>query len=454
MLKALAAIVLVCLAAAALFATVAWRAPINPVSPPKAASFEPERMRRGAELAAIGNCISCHTQPGGAAFAGGRSIETPFGTIHSTNISPDVETGIGAWSEEAFRRALTEGVDRQGRHLYPVFPYDHFTKLAREDVAALYAFLITREPVRASAPANDLQFPFNLRPLIAGWNLMFLRAGTYRPDPGQSETWNRGAYLVEALAHCGACHTPRNRLGAEKRSERFGGGEIEGWTAYALNQASPAPVHWNADSLRLYLRNGWQKDHGVARGPMAAVIDNLDAADDADINAMATYIASLVGQASDEPRRAEAKRLFLAAVGTGAVRQSADANDMGAEIFRSTCAGCHDGARPLPYGGITLERSTAPSGPNARNLINVVMWGLPPAEGKLSPIMPGFAGVLSDPQLVALLSYIRARFSDKPAWTDLEKDVRDTRSGARPVVIYSAHGVDPAVGSVREGEGR
>src|SRR5262249_19589506 len=159
-----------------------------------------------------------HTAPGGRAFAGGLALPAPFGTIYSTNITPDEATGIGRWSEEAFRRALWEGVDHGGRHLYPAFPYDHFPLINERDVSALYAFHRTRAPVAATAPANKLPFPLNFRPLLAGWKLLFLHTGRFQPDRSQSEEWNHGAYLVNGLAHCGACHTPRNALGATQRN--------------------------------------------------------------------------------------------------------------------------------------------------------------------------------------------------------------------------------------------
>jgi mono/diheme cytochrome c family protein len=349
---------------------------------------------------------------------------------------------------------MREGVDREGRHLYPVFPYDHFTLVKDEDIRALYAYFMTRGSVRATAPANDVPFPLNLRPLIAGWKVLFLRPGPYAPDAAQSDVWNRGAYLVEGLAHCGACHTPRNILGAEKTQDRFAGGEAEGWTAYALNQASPAPVPWDSEALRIYLRNGWHEAHGVARGPMAPVIDNLASIPDSDLRAMTTYMVAIIGEPSAQ-RRLAGKALIEhahkpgprsepASTETQTVAGSDHPRTPGALIYQAACASCHESGRPLPFGGIDLALSTGPSGPDARNVINVVLWGLPPAEGERSPIMPGFAGSFSDQQLAALLSYMRSRFSDKPAWADIEKDIRDARTGRRPVMVYPAPGTDPA----------
>ena len=201
---------------------LAWRRDIAPVARAEPSSIDPALVEAGARLAAVGNCIACHTVPGGEAFAGGLAVPTQFGTIHSTNITPDEETGIGAWSEEAFARAMHEGVDRAGRHLYPAFPYDHFTLVTPEDNRALFAYLMTRQPVSSTAPENDLAFPYNIRMALAGWKLLFLDEGVFEPDPAKDETWNRGAYLAEGLAHCGACHTPRNALGARDQGSPSG----------------------------------------------------------------------------------------------------------------------------------------------------------------------------------------------------------------------------------------
>src|SRR5258706_4726048 len=246
---------------------------IEPINPGTSSRFDPQLVRHGAELAALGDCNTCHTVPNGKAFAGGLPVPTPFGTIYSTNITPDPETGIGRWSEPAFQRAMHKGVDRDGRHLYPAFPYDHFTLVSNEDNRALYSFLMTRQPVRAVAPENALPFPLNIRSVVAGWKLLFLHQGPFRADPAHDAVWNRGAYLVQGIGHCGACHTPRNILGAEKTGQVFAGGEAEGWHGFTINAASPAPIPWNADSLNAYLRQGWHGLHGVARGPMAPVAD-------------------------------------------------------------------------------------------------------------------------------------------------------------------------------------
>ncbi len=403
---------------------LAWRPAIATIEPPAPQSFDAALVKRGRDLAAIGNCNDCHTVRGGKAFAGGFPVPTPFGTIYSSNITPDAETGIGRWSEAAFRRAMRSGVDRDGQHLYPTFPYDHFTNVTDADDQALYAYLMTRQPVHAPAHENQLSFPLDQRLVIAGWKLLFLRHGSYRPDNTQSAEWNRGAYLVEGLAHCGACHTPRNALGAERASAQFAGGDVENWHAYAINAQSPAPVPWDADALFGYLRDGWHPDHGVARGPMAQVVSNLSEVPQSDIRAIATYMAAVFGApTADRKRRGEA----VLAQAKSPAAQASPVDAAGASIYAATCATCHEAGRPLPYGGVNLALSTAISSPDPRNAANIVLSGVRPVEGEPSPIMPGFASSMNDGQISALLNYLRARFSNQPAWTGVEKTVEDAR---------------------------
>jgi mono/diheme cytochrome c family protein len=408
---------------------IAWRPAIAAIEPPAPASFDPALVKRGRDLASIGNCSDCHTVRGGKAFAGGLPVPTPFGTIYSSNITPDADTGIGRWPEEAFRRAMRSGVNRDGQHLYPTFPYDHFTNVSDEDDRALYAFLMTRQPVHAPARANQLSFPLDQRVVVAGWKLLFLRRGSYQPDPNKSAEWNRGAYLVEGLAHCGACHTPRNALGAERASAQFAGGDVDNWQAFPINGQSPSPVPWDADALFAYLRNGWHPDHGVARGPMAEVVSNLSAVPDADVRAIAVYMASVFGAPTpDRKRRGED---VLAQAKQPETKPDAgppaQANAQGALIYAAACAGCHETGRALPYGGVNLALSTAINGSDPRNAANIVLSGVRPVEGERSPIMPGFAPSMNDGQIAALLNYLRARFSNQPAWTGVEKTVEDAR---------------------------
>jgi mono/diheme cytochrome c family protein len=408
--------------AIAAFAVI-WRPAIAAIDPPQ--SFDAALVKRGRALAATGNCGDCHTVRVGKAFAGGLPVPTPFGAIYSSNITPDPETGIGRWPEAAFRRAMRSGVDRGGRHLYPTFPYDHFTNVSDEDDRALYAYLMTRQPVRAPARANELSFPLDQRFVIAGWKLLFLRRGTYQPDDTRSAQWNRGAYLVEGLAHCGACHTPRNALGAEQASAPFAGGDVDNWHAYAINAQSPSPVPWDADALFIYLRDGWHPDHGVARGPMAQVVSNLSSVPESELRAIATYMAGVFGAPTPDRKRRGDEVLTQAK--SPAIRPP-EINAAGAAIYAAACAGCHESNRPLPYGGVNLGLSTAISSPDARNAANIVLSGVPPVEGERSPIMPGFAASMNDQQISALLSYLRARFSNQPPWTGIEKTIAGARN--------------------------
>lgn len=418
-----AAIVALIGGAIAAFA-VTWRPAIDTIEPPAPQSFDPALVKRGRVLAAIGNCSDCHTAPGGKSFAGGRAVPTPFGAIYSSNITPDPDTGIGRWPEAAFQRAMRSGVDRAGHHLYPTFPYDHFTNVTGEDDRALYAFLMTRPAVRAPARANDLSFPFNQRFVVAGWKLLFLKKGTYQVDSTQSAEWNRGAYLVEGLAHCGACHTPRNALGAEKATASFSGGDVDNWHAYAINAQSRSPLPWTTDALFHYLRQGWDSDHGVARGPMAEVVANLSSVPEGDVRAIALYMTSVFGPPTqDRLNQANATRAEM----KSSPARPALANAAGASIYAAACATCHESGRPLPYGGINLRLSTALSAPDPRNAANIILSGIRPVAGERSPIMPGFANSMTDDQISALLGYLRGRFSSQSAWTGVERIVRDAR---------------------------
>jgi len=261
-LRLLSIVVILLIVAAAGFALWSRRPEIAAIEPPPSQVFSRQQIEKGAELAALGDCNICHTVSGAAAYAGGRPMPTPFGTIYSTNITPDPQTGIGRWSEEAFRRAMREGIARDGRHLYPAFPYDHFTHARDDDLNALYAFVMTRQPV-ANPPQDDrLSFPFNQRWLLAFWNLFYLDTTRIEPDPRHDAQWNRGAYLVEGLGHCGDCHTPRNLLGAEESGLALAGGEAEGWSAPALNTASPAPA---SGMGRRAWRGRWTNEAGDKR---------------------------------------------------------------------------------------------------------------------------------------------------------------------------------------------
>ena len=234
-------------------------------------------------LANYGDCTACHTRPDGPPFAGNLPLKTPFGTIYTTNITPDPETGIGTWSREAFRRSMKDGVDRKGRHLYPAFPYDHFTKVKDADIDAIYAYLMAAvAPVRETTRGNDFGFPYNIRATLAVWKLLFLDKTPFRPDPSKDAEWNEGAYLVEGLGHCGACHSPRNFMGA-RTTPAYGGGSAEGWYAPPLNKDNLSQQPWTKVELVVYLMDGWHAKHGMAAGSMTPVVDALHKQNEIDV---------------------------------------------------------------------------------------------------------------------------------------------------------------------------
>jgi mono/diheme cytochrome c family protein len=394
-------------------AFLVWKPQIAPIEPAKSSAFARSLVANGAMLAAIGNCAVCHTAAGGKPYAGSRPLPTPFGTIYSSNITPDAETGIGRWPEEAFRRALREGVDREGHHLYPAFPYDHFTHLTDDDIHALYAFVMAREPVSSRPPENKLPFPFNIRPLLAGWKLLFLTTGPRAGDANQSAEWNRGAYLAEALGHCGACHTPRNVLGAERKSRAYAGGESEGWDAPALDANSPAPVKWTALQLYAYLSSGWQAQHGASAGPMAPVTDNLAGVPEKDVRAIAVYIASLSKDRT-----------------TPSLPQTPDPGPPAtAAIYAGACGACHDSPPGTASKGLPLSLSSALHEARPRNALNAILHGIARRPGESGPYMPAFDGMLTDAQIAELTAYIRTRFAKAPAWSNIGDELGKIRKG-------------------------
>lgn len=401
---------------------------IAAIKPPPATAFDRALIDKGASLVAIGDCAVCHTKPGGKPFAGGSELLTPFGSIFSTNITPDVDTGIGAWSLAAFTRALREGIDRSGNYLYPAFPYEHFTKVTDGDIAAIYAYLMTRPPVIARRVKNKLKFPFNIRILLAGWNLLFLHEGAYTPDPTHGEKWNRGAYLVEGLGHCGACHTPLNILGAERGDNaRYGGETLEGWHAPALNADSPAPVPWTADALINFLLDGWDVDHGIAAGTMTPVVNGLGSVSDDDVEAIATYILSFQDK-TNLAARTKAAKSFAEKVAFGPSPTAPSSPDTalgrGEATFARVCANCHRaGTDTAP-----LALSSVVNGPDSRNLIHIIDQGIEPPRNSVNRSMPAFRGSLSASDLADLVRFVRSHFSRKPAWPNVIAHIAKARA--------------------------
>jgi mono/diheme cytochrome c family protein len=419
-------------------AILAWHPAIEPIQPPARESFNASLVQRGARLSAIGNCATCHTANEASPYSGGLALATPFGTIYSTNITPDAKTGIGAWPEQAFRRAMREGISRDGHHLYPAFPYDHYTHVTDDEIKALYAFMMTRDPIEAPAHPNDLKFPFGFRPLLAGWNLLYLDKSPFRPDPAQSVEWNRGAYLVQSLGHCGACHSPRNALGAEDKRQYLGGGEAEGWYVPALNARSPSPLPWTVEQLTAYLRTGLARDHAIAGGPMQGVVDSLSNADQKDVQATAVYIKSTLGMPSPEQQARANAAIARAAVGSlAAVRpatppRSKDEENLmklGASVYEGACARCHDAGRQDSSGGaLPLPLAIAVYDPDSRNLVHIIREGIFPPAGQPGRWMPDFADALTDQQMIALVSYLRRYAADAPPWPDVPASVEKAKS--------------------------
>src|SRR6187431_1179159 len=401
-------------------AVLPWRS-IAPIARPDPSTWSAATIARGQQLAALGDCAVCHTVVNGAVNAGGRAIETPFGTIYATNITPDVETGIGAWSYPAFERAMREGIHRDGRHLYPAFPYTHFAKSSDADMQALYAYLMAQPAVRAETPQNALAFPFNLRPLMAGWNALFHKANTFQPDPAKSETWNRGAYLVEGLGHCSACHSPRNALGAEKANAYLAGGFAEGWEAPALTSLSQAPIPWSEDELYTYLRTGESRLHGVAAGPMAPVVKELAALPDSDIRAMAVYLGSFNETATDKSAQHALAAGLENSTGTRVVSASA----VGARLYEGACAVCHEvGGAPLFGSRPSLALNSNLHSAVPDNLIQLILHGIAKPAATDLGYMPAFKDSLTDGQIAELAAYLRRQFApDKPAWTGIQAAV-------------------------------
>ncbi|MGJ7582030.1 molybdopterin cofactor-binding domain-containing protein [Variovorax sp. RHLX14] len=412
-----------------------WRSVIAPVAFTTPA-YSASTIERGRVLAAIGDCAVCHTATGGAPNAGGRAMDTPFGTVYTTNLTPDADTGLGSWSFTAFQRAMREGVSRDGHYLYPAFPYTAFAKTSDDDLQALYAYFMSQPAVHAETPKPDMKFPFNVRPLMAGWNALFHDPMPYAPVAARSAEWNRGAYLVNGLGHCGACHTPRNALGAEQGGAAFLSGAIaDGWEAPALNGMSRAAVPWNADELYRYLRHGHTEWHGIAGGPMAEVVRELQQVPDADVRAMATYLASPdASTAAPASNATSAETAALAARATRAVQTAAAGRGQllgpAQRMFDSACAACHhDGDGPTLLGinkPLALNSNLTSDRPD--NLLRTILDGVRAPATKGIGFMPAFRDALDDAQIAELAGYMRARFAPQAApWPELAKDVARVR---------------------------
>ena len=387
------------------------------------ASYPAETLERGRQLAALGNCVTCHTSAQGKPNAGGLGIQTPFGTVYSTNLTPDTQTGIGLWSQQAFNRAMREGISRDGHHLYPAFPYTSYTRTSDDDLTALYGWLMSQEPVRQATPETKLAFPFSLRPLMAFWNALYLTPGPaaqpLQADVERSPAWLRGDYLVNGLGHCSACHTSRDALGGERSGLAYlSGATIDGWQAPALNARSLSPVPWTETAFYDYLRNGHSAEHGSASGPMAPVIRQLAQVPDEDIAAMSHYLASFQEQSAS----ASAAQNYV----TQAAAREPLLLGPAQRMFQAACASCHhDGDGPRLIGvNIPLALSTGMHSAQPDNVIRVILEGIrKPASDQIG-FMQGFAKQFDDRQLSELLTYMRSRFAPTQSpWQDLEQKI-------------------------------
>jgi len=416
------------LAAVIAAACIAWIIMWRPALAPQTAipSFDDTRIARGANVATLGMCASCHTPDLSRPFAGGKPIETPFGTVHSTNITPDAATGIGTWSLDAFTRAMRKGVARDGHLLYPAFPYNHYVRMTQADIDDLYAYLMTRPALDAPARPNDMTFPFGLRPLVAFWNLLYLDDAPWRPDPAQSAEWNRGAYLADAVAHCAACHTPRTLLGGPDIKRQLDGGEAEDWYAPALNARSPSPLPWTRAQLASYLRTGLAPDHAIAAGPMQDVVMLLAQARPDDVDALAAWTHSQLARAPVRETPANTPGPLPA---PRADDPELAAMRLGHALYAHSCARCHDAGRAASSGtALPLQQAIALYDPDPRSLLHLIDDGVHPPDGEAGRTMPGFRNILGDEQAVALAAYLRKYGAGQPAWPDLDDTVRKART--------------------------
>lgn len=409
-------------------ALLSWRRAIVPIERPTPSSFPAALVAKGEVLAAEGHCVSCHTRPGGPPYAGGYGVNTPFGVIYGSNLTPDPWTGIGRWSLAAFTRAMHEGVSQDGDHLFPAFPYYAYTELSDGDVQALYAYLMTRRPVSATVPPSTLPFPLSVRFFQEGWKLLFFRNRRYQANPSKSAEWNRGAYLSEALSDCGGCHTPRNLLGGEEMRHVYAGAVVDGWIAPALTDANPSPLPWTADALFRYLRTGVSPLHGAATAAtMTPVIRDglaLPVVSDSDVRAIALYFSD-VDHARDLATDLGAMMRRAAAISSSRTEETYDPD---ANLYHAACLSCHANAAsgPLPARP-ELALNSALTLAEPANFIEPVLRGIGSRDGAPGLVMPAYAAALSDAEVARLAAYLRRTRTTLPPWTDLEKKVRAAR---------------------------
>jgi len=377
---------------------------------PRAQAQRDDVVKRGEYLARAGDCIACHTAPEGNIFAGGRAMPTPFGTLYSSNITPDRDTGIGNWNADDFYATMHKGRFPDGGLIYPAMPFASYTKVTRDDSDAIFAYLKSIPPVNQKNRGHDLRFPYNNRQLILGWRTLFFTEGEYKPDPGKSAEWNRGAYLVEGLGHCGMCHSPINALGGQSQSDAFKGGLIpmQNWYAPSLTSNREGGLgEWSLKDITDLLKTGVSA-RGVVYGPMAEVVHNsLQYLTDEDTKAMAVYLKG-IAEATSRPASSALPRT-----------ESSLLISLGKTVYDAKCASCHGAqgeGKPPHWPPLANNQSIEME--SAVNPIRMVLnGGYPPGtEGNPRPYgMPPFAGMLSDNEVAAVVSYIRTAWGNRGA---------------------------------------
>jgi len=380
-------------------------------------------INKGAYLAKVGDCVSCHTAPHGKEFAGGLPMLTPMGAIYTTNITPDAETGIGRYSEADFAKAVRKGVAKDGHHLYPAMPYPSYTKVSDEDIHLLYLYFMKAvKPVKQANKQSEIPWPLNARWPLAAWNFVFLKDGVYKPNPKQDASWNRGAYLVQGLGHCGACHTPRGFAFQEKaldetRKKFLTGATLEGWSASNLAGDHNAGLgRWSEGDITIYLKYG-ANQHSSSFGTMTTVINNsTEAMTTPDLAAISKYLKTLPAAVE----KGQTPYQYKAEDTLAQLKQPT--KYAGARLYQQYCLACHgaDGKGVAPYLS-PLAGNPAMMDPDPSSLINVVLNGSPqlrPQGIAASYNMPKFRTVLNDEQIAQLVSFMQASWNHNLPPTD------------------------------------
>jgi mono/diheme cytochrome c family protein len=380
-------------------------------------------VERGEYLAKAADCMVCHTTEGGKEYAGGLGFKLPFGTLYSTNITPDKETGIGNYSDQDFLNAVQHGTRRDGARLYPAMPYTSYTYISDDDALAIKAYLFSLAPVRAEAPANTLAFPFNQRWGMIFWSALFNPDTRFTPDTSKSPEWNRGAYLAEALAHCGECHTPRNLAFALNNRQKFAGAVTAGWRAFNITSDKATGVGgWRDDELIAYLSTGHAAGHGSASGPMGEAVDHsFSQFTPEDIRAVVAYLRSV------PPITSTDLPATTAPPAPASHKDGPTADARGKMVFEGACVSCHGwtGESPIsPFA--TLTGARAANDPTATNVAQIVLWGTMRHNPPDALSMPAFGNAYSDDEIAAVANYVTARFGSKGSKLTA-KDVAELR---------------------------